>query len=65
MAGLFTRAISADVFTVLVWRGVFGTFDLLAVLYWHQGSYGLKSFAKLGRAGWLTPSSPAWECCAT
>lgn len=29
-AGLFTRAISADVFTVLVFRGVFGTLGLLA-----------------------------------
>lgn len=52
-AGLFTRAISADVFTVLVFRGVFGTLGLLGVLYWHQGLNGLRSFARLGRAGWL------------
>lgn len=51
-AGLFTRAIHADVFTVLVWRGLFGSFGLLAVLSAREGSAGLRSFLKLGRAGW-------------
>ena len=52
-AGLFTRAISVDVYTVLVWRGLFGSLGLLAVLIAMQGGAGLKSFTRLGKAGWL------------
>jgi drug/metabolite transporter (DMT)-like permease len=37
---------------VLVWRGLFGSLGLLAVLYWRQGGAGFRSFARLGRAGW-------------
>lgn len=51
-AGLFTRAISGDVFTVLVWRGAFGTLGLLAVLFWRDGLAGFRSFLRLGLAGW-------------
>lgn len=51
-AGLFTRAITEDLFTTLVWRGVFGTAGLLAVLLWRDGVKGLRDFARLGRAGW-------------
>ncbi len=51
-AGLFTRSIHADVFTVLVWRGMFGTLGLLAVMIWRDGSASLRSFLTLGRAGW-------------
>lgn len=51
-AGLFTRAITEDLFTTLVWRGVFGTCGLLAVLFWRDGIKGLRDFARLGRAGW-------------
>ncbi len=51
-AGLFTRAITEDVFTVLVWRGLFGTLGLLAVLFARDGSAGFRAFLKLGRAGW-------------
>ncbi|NBZ88324.1 DMT family transporter [Stagnihabitans tardus] len=51
-AGLFTRAISEDLFTTLVWRGLFGTAGLLAVLLWRDGVKGLRDFGRLGRAGW-------------
>ncbi|MCW1918701.1 DMT family transporter [Rhodobacter sp. KR11] len=51
-AGLFTRAITEDLFTTLVWRGVFGTAGLLAVLLWRDGVKGLRDFGRLGRAGW-------------
>lgn len=51
-AGLFTRAITGDVFTVLVWRGAFGTLGLLAVLYLREGLAGFRGFLRLGRAGW-------------
>ena len=51
-AGLFTRAISQDIFTVLVWRGLFGTAGLLAVILWRDGPQGLRTLLWLGRAGW-------------
>ncbi|MEI6799581.1 MAG: DMT family transporter [Pseudomonadota bacterium] len=51
-AGLFTRAISQDIFTVLVWRGLFGTLGLLAVILWRDGAQGLRTLIWLGRAGW-------------
>lgn len=51
-AGLFTRAISQDVFTVLVWRGLFGTIGLVAVMVWRDGLPGLRAFLTMGRAGW-------------
>ncbi len=52
-AGLFTRAIHEDLLTVIVWRGLFGSLGLLTVLITRQGWGGLRSFARLGRAGWL------------
>ena len=36
-AGLFTRAIHADLLTVVIWRGLFGALGLLAVLLVLQG----------------------------
>jgi drug/metabolite transporter (DMT)-like permease len=51
-AGLFTRAITQDVFTVLVWRGLFGTLGLLTVLALREGGAGFRSFLTMGRAGW-------------
>ncbi len=51
-AGLFTRAITEDLFTTLVWRGMFGTAGLLAVLVAREGPGGLGQFLRLGRAGW-------------
>ncbi len=52
-AGLFTRAITEDLSTVLVWRGLFGSLGLLTVLVVTQGTVGLRSFGRLGTAGWL------------
>lgn len=51
-AGLFTRAITEDLVTTLVWRGLFGTLGLLAVLIWRDGLQGLRDFGRMGRAGW-------------
>lgn len=50
--GLFTRLIPLDAATLLVWRGLFGALGLIAVLAAFEGSKGLKSFARLGVAGW-------------
>lgn len=36
-AGLFTRIISLDVWTMLFWRGVFGSLAILAFLVWWDG----------------------------
>ncbi|MEO8243717.1 MAG: DMT family transporter [bacterium] len=52
-AGLFTRAITEDLSTVLVWRGLFGSLGLLAVLLMTQGPAGLRGFGRLRGAGWL------------
>lgn len=52
-AGLFTRAITEDLLSVIVWRGLFGSLGLLAVLLIVQGPAGLRGFLRLGRAGWL------------
>ena len=50
-AGLFTRAITEDLATVMVWRGLFGGLGLLVVLVVTQGHGGLRGFLRLGRAG--------------
>jgi drug/metabolite transporter (DMT)-like permease len=52
-AGLFTRAITEDLITVIVWRGAFGCAGLLAVLLYLQGPAGLRGFFQLRRAGWI------------
>ena len=52
-AGLFTRAITENLTTVIVWRGTFGCLGLLAVLLVLQGPAGLRGFLRLGTAGWI------------
>jgi drug/metabolite transporter (DMT)-like permease len=52
-AGLFTRAITEDLMTVIVWRGAFGCTGLIAVLLFLQGPAGLRGFLQLRRAGWI------------
>ena len=51
-AGLFTRAADTDLATIIVWRGMFGTLGMLAVLLAFQGRAGLASLFHLGKAGW-------------
>lgn len=43
-AGLFTRIISLDVWTMLFWRGVFGSLAILAFLCWRDGRGVRKAF---------------------
>jgi drug/metabolite transporter (DMT)-like permease len=52
-AGLFARAITLDVATLTMWRGLFGAAGLLAVLIWMKGFGGLQDFGRLGPAGLL------------
>lgn len=51
-AGLFTRMIPTDTWTMLVWRGVFGGLGILAVLTVMQGRQGLGGFRRMGWPGW-------------
>ena len=51
-AGLFARAIPADVATVVFWRGLFGAGGLLLLILYLQGGAGFAAFTRLGRAGW-------------
>ena len=46
LAGIFTRAISADLWTTLAWRGVIGGGLILAYALWREG------FRPLGGRGW-------------
>ncbi len=52
-AGLFTRFLTADAATMLMWRGAFGALGLMSVLLLRDGRAGLAGFARLGRPGWL------------
>ena len=49
--GLFTRILTLDTATMLVWRGIFGAIGLIVVLLALQGRTGLRGFWHLGPAG--------------
>ena len=51
-AGLFTKSVSADVWTILFWRGVFSAAFMFAYLAWRNGRQVLGDFAGLGWPGW-------------
>lgn len=64
-AGLFTRAAETDLATIIVWRGIFGTLGLLAVLAVFQGRAGMARIFRPGRSGWAyvlvsVLTLPAW-----
>ncbi len=52
-AGLFTRIIEVDTATMLVWRGVFGSLGILAIMLAMYGCAALRGFARLGLPGWI------------
>ena len=52
-AGLFTRIISLDVGTMLVWRGLFGALGILAVAFALQGRAAISDYRRMGWPGWL------------
>jgi drug/metabolite transporter (DMT)-like permease len=52
-AGLFTRIISLDVGTMLVWRGLFGALGILAVAIALQGRGAISDYRRMGWPGWL------------
>jgi drug/metabolite transporter (DMT)-like permease len=55
-AGLFTRAITESFADVLVWRGLFGTLGLLAVLLVRDGPGGLAAKPRPGPRFWAAAS---------
>lgn len=52
-SGLFTRALTLDLMTILTWRSLFAGLGFLVVLLAMRGWSGLRDFGRLGRAGWL------------
>ena len=63
-AGVFTKGVEADVWTVLLWRGLLAGGAMLAWLMWRRGPAGLEDWKHLGWAGWsaATVSSAATVC---
>jgi drug/metabolite transporter (DMT)-like permease len=55
-AGLFTRLIAADVWTMLFWRGLFGGLLIAAYIAWQERARTRAAFAAVGWAGLLTAS---------
>jgi drug/metabolite transporter (DMT)-like permease len=53
-AGVFTRMISADVWTMLFWRGLFGGLLIAAYIVWRERGATWAAFAAVGRAGLMT-----------
>lgn len=52
-AGLFTRLSSADVWTMLFWRGLFGGLFIAGFIAWQERSNGIGAGVAIGRAGLL------------
>jgi drug/metabolite transporter (DMT)-like permease len=53
LAGLFTRVIPLDSWTILAWRGVFGAIGLGAVMLITERHRSWMSVLCMGRPGWL------------
>jgi drug/metabolite transporter (DMT)-like permease len=51
-AGLFTKSVSADVWTILFWRSVFSAVFILGYVGWKQGRRLGADFQRLGVPGW-------------
>lgn len=52
-AGLFTKVIALDSWTLLWWRGVFGGLAIVTVVAVTGGASGWRQLVRLGGAGWL------------
>lgn len=52
-AGYFTRLIPLDSFTLLAWRGIFGSLSLLVVIVAMNGRGTLHEFLRFGKAEWI------------
>ena len=52
-AGLFTRMIPLDSWTLLLWRGVFGAVALALISFSLERKKSVIEFLSLGRSGWI------------
>jgi len=55
-APFFTRLLHFDSWTILFWRGLFGTIAIVALMFLIQGRDTVKDLAAMGRSGWLVAS---------
>ncbi len=51
-AGLFTRLIPVETWSMLVWRGVFGALGIFAVMVALEGRGAVAGFRRMGWPGW-------------
>ena len=56
VAGIFTKGVEADTWTVLFWRGLLAAAVMSAWLVWRRGRSGLADWKRLGWAGWAAAS---------
>ena len=63
-AGIFTKGVEADVWTVLLWRALLAGGVMSVWLAWRRRKAALADWKRLGRAGWsaATVSSAATIC---
>jgi drug/metabolite transporter (DMT)-like permease len=52
-AGLYTRLVSTDLPTTLLWRGVFGALGIAALLAWQKRSHVFAEFRIMGWREWV------------
>jgi drug/metabolite transporter (DMT)-like permease len=52
-AGFFTRLIALDIWTLLLWRGIFGALGIFVFMSVYQGAGSRSAFRQMGVAGWL------------
>jgi drug/metabolite transporter (DMT)-like permease len=52
-AGLFTRIISVDTPTMLLWRGIFGSLGFFAYILFEEGFGAFRRLARMDRYGYL------------
>src|SRR5215468_4719599 len=50
-AGLFTRLIEIDVWTMLFWRGLFGGLLIAGYVVWRDGAGAIATVRRIGRPG--------------
>ncbi|MBM3646668.1 MAG: DMT family transporter [Alphaproteobacteria bacterium] len=50
-AGLFTRLVEADVWTLLFWRGLFGGLFIAGYVVWRDGAAAVRALRRIGRPG--------------
>ena len=50
-AGLFTRLVETDVWTMLFWRGLFGGLLIAGYIVWRDGPLAMAALRRIGRPG--------------